>query len=62
MHFSSLVSLPPYLHMIGDLSRASAKIKSEVPGRTKEAEKEGEKWAAQAGAKVDAAVSIPSFF
>jgi len=40
-----------------DLSRASAKIKSEIPGRTKEAQKEGEKWANEAGAKLDNAVS-----
>ncbi|KAK0107066.1 hypothetical protein ONS95_003776 [Cadophora gregata] len=39
-----------------DLSRASAKIKSEIPGRTKEAQKEGEKWASEAGAKLDSAV------
>ncbi|KAI9054095.1 hypothetical protein LZ554_001266 [Drepanopeziza brunnea f. sp. 'monogermtubi'] len=39
-----------------DLSRASAKIKSEIPGRTHEAQKEGEKWASQAGAKLDSAV------
>ena len=39
-----------------DLSRASAKIKSEIPGRTKEAQKEGEKWANEAGAKLDNAV------
>jgi len=38
-----------------DLSKASAKVKSEIPGRTKEAEKTGEAWAAQAGAKVDSA-------
>jgi len=36
-----------------DVSRASAKIKSEVPGRTKEAQKDGEKWASEAGAKLD---------
>jgi len=41
-----------------DLSRASAKVKSEVPGRGKEAQKEGEKWASEAGAKLDNAVSI----
>ncbi|KAI6714321.1 hypothetical protein JHW43_003135 [Diplocarpon mali] len=35
----------------------SAKIKSEIPGRTQEAQKEGEKWASQAGAKVDSAVA-----
>ncbi|EKD16536.1 calcofluor white hypersensitive protein [Drepanopeziza brunnea f. sp. 'multigermtubi' MB_m1] len=39
-----------------DLSRASAKIKSEIPGRAHEAQKEGEKWASQAGAKLDSAV------
>jgi hypothetical protein len=44
--------------VLGDVSRASAKIKSEVPGRTKEAQKEGEKWASEAGAKLDSAVSI----
>ena len=41
-----------------DLSKASAKIKSEVPGRAKEAQKEGEKWASVAGSKVDSAVSV----
>ncbi|PBP19391.1 calcofluor white hypersensitive protein [Diplocarpon rosae] len=40
-----------------DLSRASAKVKSEIPGRTQEAQKEAEKWASQAGAKVDSAVA-----
>ncbi|KAH7356614.1 hypothetical protein BKA65DRAFT_495077 [Rhexocercosporidium sp. MPI-PUGE-AT-0058] len=39
-----------------DLSRASAKIKSEIPGRAKEAQKEGEKWASEAGSKLDSAV------
>jgi len=38
-----------------DLSRASAKVKSEIPGRSKEAKKEGEKWASEAGAKLDSA-------
>jgi len=42
-----------------DISRASAKIKSEIPGRGTEAKKEGEKWASEAGAKVDSAVSVP---
>ncbi|CZT01730.1 uncharacterized protein RAG0_09209 [Rhynchosporium agropyri] len=42
--------------MEADLSRASAKIKSEVPGRAKEAQKEGEKWASEAGQKLDNAV------
>jgi hypothetical protein len=49
---------------IGDLSKASAKVKSEIPGHAKEAQKDAEKWAAQAGSKVDSAVScltaIPS--
>jgi len=36
-----------------DLSRASAKIKSEAPGHAKEAQKTGEKWASEAGAKID---------
>ena len=40
-----------------DLSKASAKIKSEVPGRTNQAQKEGEKFATEAGAKVDSYVS-----
>ncbi|KAE9377886.1 hypothetical protein N431DRAFT_479033 [Stipitochalara longipes BDJ] len=39
-----------------DLSKASAKVKSEVPGRTKEAQKDAEKWATVAGSKVDSAV------
>jgi len=39
-----------------DIHSASAKVKSELPGRTKEAQKEGEKWASEAGAKVDSAV------
>jgi len=38
-----------------DISRASAKVKSEIPGRGKEAQKEGEKWASEAGAKLDSA-------
>jgi len=37
-----------------DLSKASAKIKSEIPGSGKEIKKDGEKWASEAGAKVDA--------
>jgi len=36
-----------------DAHKASAKLKSEVPGREKEAEKKGELLAAQAGAKID---------
>jgi hypothetical protein len=47
--------------MAGDLSKASAKVKSEIPGKTKEAQKDAEKWASQAGSKVDSAVSVPNF-
>jgi len=38
-----------------DVASASAKVKSEIPGRGKEAQNEGEKWAAQAGSKLDSA-------
>lgn len=44
-------------HKLGDVNKASAKVKGELPGRVKEAEKEGEKYGAQAGAKFDSAVS-----
>ncbi|THV51101.1 hypothetical protein BGAL_0123g00130 [Botrytis galanthina] len=40
-----------------DLSRASAKVKSEIPGRTTQAQKEAEKWGSEAGAKLDSAAS-----
>jgi hypothetical protein len=43
----------------GDISKASAKVKSEIPGRTKEAQKDAEKWASEAGSKVDSTVSDP---
>jgi len=36
-----------------DVSKASAKVKSEIPGRTNEAEKQTEKWTAEAKAKAD---------
>jgi len=36
-----------------DLSKASAKIKGELPGRGKEAQKKGEAWASEAGQKFD---------
>lgn len=45
---------------IGDLSRASAKVKSEIPGRSTQAQKEAEKWGSEAGAKLDSAVRLPS--
>jgi len=38
-----------------DLSRASAKVKSELPGRGNQAQKEAEKWGSEAGAKLDSA-------
>jgi len=40
----------------GDIARASAKVKSELPGRGTEAKREGEKWASEAGSKLDSAV------
>ncbi|CZR59737.1 uncharacterized protein PAC_09631 [Phialocephala subalpina] len=39
-----------------DASKASAKVQEHLPGRGTQVQKEGEKWASQAGAKVDAAV------
>lgn len=47
-------------YMIDDLSRASSKMKQELPGRTNQAEKASEKWATEAGAKVDALVRVPT--
>lgn len=44
--------------MAADVSKASAKVQSELPGRTKEAEKKGQAWASEAGAKLDNAVSF----
>ena len=38
-----------------DLSRASEKVKSELPGRGTPAKKEAEKWGSEAGAKLDSA-------
>ncbi|KAL3424487.1 hypothetical protein PVAG01_03768 [Phlyctema vagabunda] len=38
-----------------DVAAASAKVKSELPGRTKEAQKDAEKWGTAAGEKFDAA-------
>lgn len=43
---------------IGDVSRASSKIKGELPGRGTEVKKDAEKWGAEAGAKFDSAVRI----
>jgi hypothetical protein len=42
--------------MTGDLSKASAKIKSEIPGQANKTQKEGEKYATEAGAKLDSYV------
>jgi hypothetical protein len=44
--------------LTADLSRASAKVKSEMPGRTDQAQKQAESYAAEAGHKVDNAVSF----
>jgi hypothetical protein len=41
-----------------DASKASAKIKSEVPGKTKETEKKAEAYAQSAGSKFDNAVRM----
>ncbi|TEY71376.1 hypothetical protein BOTCAL_0094g00200 [Botryotinia calthae] len=40
-----------------DLSRASAKVKSEIPGRSTQVQKEAEKWGSEAGAKLDSAAN-----
>jgi hypothetical protein len=45
---------------VADASRASAKIKEELPGRGKEAKKEAESLAHQASAELNKAVSYPS--
>ncbi|KAI9805708.1 MAG: hypothetical protein M1833_005201 [Piccolia ochrophora] len=39
-----------------DAARASSTVKSEIPGREKEARKQGEEYAQKAGAKFDSAV------
>ncbi|KAI9833585.1 MAG: hypothetical protein M1819_003538 [Sarea resinae] len=39
-----------------DAARVSAKVKSELPGREKEAKKQGEEWGEKAGAKFDSAL------
>jgi hypothetical protein len=44
------------------MSKASAKVKGELPGRTNEAQKTGEAWASEAGAKIDSAVRNPRQF
>ena len=45
----------------GDAHHVAAKIKGEVPQRTTDAESQGRKVGQEAGAKVDHAVSFPSF-
>jgi len=49
---------PPQLTCLAtaDAAKASAKVKSEAPGRAKEAEKQGEAIAQSAGSKFDSAV------
>jgi hypothetical protein len=44
------------------MSKASAKVKGELPGRTNEAQKTGEAWASETGAKIDSAVRNPRQF
>ena len=41
-----------------DAATASAKIKGELPGSGKEAQKQGEEWASKAGQKLDSTVSL----
>ena len=45
-----------------DVSKASAKVQDQLPGRGTQAKKEGEKWASEAGSKIDAAVSFTQAF
>ncbi len=42
---------------LGDVHKAAAQIKGQLPGRGVDAEKEGKKYGQEAGAKIDAAVS-----
>lgn len=42
--------------IIDDAAAASSKVKSELPGREKEAKKTAEEYSAAAGAKFDSAV------
>jgi hypothetical protein len=48
--------------MIGDLHKASAKTKAQLPGTTSQVKKDGEKWASEAGVKVDSMVSHLRFY
>ena len=41
-----------------DAASATARVKSDLPGKGKEAKLQGEVWAKQAGAKLDHAVSL----
>ena len=43
---------------IDDASKASAKVKSELPGSNKETQKQGEEWAQRAGSKLDSTVCV----
>jgi hypothetical protein len=46
----------------GDVSRASSKLKGELPGKANQVQKDAEKWGADVGAKVDNAVrAIPTY-
>ncbi len=46
------------LHL-ADVSKASARMKGGFPGLGRDAEKKGETWASEAGAKIDSAVRDP---
>ncbi|KZF19041.1 hypothetical protein L228DRAFT_264156 [Xylona heveae TC161] len=39
-----------------DAARVSAKVRGELPGKEKEAQKQGEEWAQKAGARIDSTV------
>lgn len=43
-----------------DAASASARVKSDLPGSSKEAKKQGEVWARETGAKLDSTVSCSS--
>ena len=54
-----LVCPKKYINSIkADVSKASAKVQDQIPGRAAQAKKEGEKWASEAGAKIDSTVSV----
>ena len=50
------------MNVIDDASSASAKLKGELPGSGKEAQKQGEEYAHKAGAAIDSTVSFCKLF